>query len=221
MRVTDDDSSRGIVSTKVADMRLLSMSFCVIPSIIGTALVYSLPSIDKWGRVVSVWIIYTNSASLAVSFSVIGGNVAGYTKKTTVTFLLFLGWVLVWNRSWSFYININRYCVGNIIAPQCFREEEEQEGYPTAIIAMVVSFCVLFIAPLLLRSALQCFLPFISPYWWFIDSYTRRRTNAETHRAYALWLHRAVEAMKIWQIWKIQTSDMLYEILSYYTVKLR
>jgi hypothetical protein len=91
MRVTDDDSSRGIVSTKVADMRLLSMSFCVIPSIIGTALVYSLPSIDKWGRVVSVWIIYTNSASLAVSFSVIGGNVAGYTKKTTVTFLLFLG----------------------------------------------------------------------------------------------------------------------------------
>ncbi|KAJ5989659.1 hypothetical protein N7481_004869 [Penicillium waksmanii] len=44
------------------------------------------------------------------------------------------------------------YCVGNIIAPQCFRAEEEKEGYPTAIIAMVVSFGVLFIAPLALRS---------------------------------------------------------------------
>lgn len=94
-RFTDNVSCSGVISTKITNARLLSMSFCVIPSIIGTVLVYSLPSANKWGRVASVWIIYTNSASLAVSFSVIGGNVAGYTKQTTVTFLLFLGWAFL------------------------------------------------------------------------------------------------------------------------------
>lgn len=70
---------------------MIIMSLCVVPSILGTALVYVLPSTNQWGRVVAVWIIYTNSASLAVSFSVISGNVAGFTKRTTVTFLLFIG----------------------------------------------------------------------------------------------------------------------------------
>ncbi|KAJ5884635.1 hypothetical protein N7495_009145 [Penicillium taxi] len=110
------------------------MSFSVIPSIIGTALVYTLPHTNRWGRVVSIWIVYTNSASLAVSFSVIGGNVAGFSKRTTVTFVLFLG-----------------YCIGNLIAPQFFLSREEKSGYPTAIIAMIVSFAALFLIPLALR----------------------------------------------------------------------
>ncbi|KAJ5899885.1 hypothetical protein N7495_004629 [Penicillium taxi] len=124
----------GLIATKTKDLRLIIMSFCVIPSIIGTALVYTLPHTNQWGRVVSIWIIYTNSASLAVSFSVIGGNVVGFTKKTTTTFVLFLG-----------------YCIGNLIAPQFFLSREEKSGYPTAIIAMIVSFAALFIIPLALR----------------------------------------------------------------------
>jgi len=41
--------------------------------------------------VVALWLNYTNSVSLAVSLAVIGGN-AGITKKTTVTFELFVGY---------------------------------------------------------------------------------------------------------------------------------
>ncbi|KAJ5518797.1 hypothetical protein N7453_001219 [Penicillium expansum] len=124
----------GLIATKTRNLSLIIMSLCVVPSILGTALVYVLPSTNQWGRVVAVWIIYTNSASLAVSFSVISGNVAGFTKRTTVTFLLFIG-----------------YCVGNLIAPQFFLKSEEKEGYPTAIIAMIISFSLLFVIPLALR----------------------------------------------------------------------
>ena len=116
-------------------MRLYAMSACCIPSIIGTALVYALPSSNQWGRVVAIWIVYTNSVSLAVSFAVIGGNVAGFTKKTTVTFILFLG-----------------YCAGNIASPQFFKASEAKQGYPTGIETMLACFCILAVLPLILRA---------------------------------------------------------------------
>jgi hypothetical protein len=81
----------GFIASKTRNLRLLVMSFCVVPSILGTVLVYVLPPASRWGRVAAIWIVYTNSASLAVSFSVISGNVAGFTKKMTVTVLLFIG----------------------------------------------------------------------------------------------------------------------------------
>ncbi|KAJ5104234.1 hypothetical protein N7532_004763 [Penicillium argentinense] len=144
----------GLVATKIPNARLLVMSLCVIPSIIGTVLVYVLPSHSRWGRVGAIWIVYTNAASLAVSFSVVGGNVAGFTKKTTVTFLLFLG-----------------YCTGNIIAPHCFRGSEEKRGYPTAITAMIASFSVLLLAPLILRCRL------IIPSYLYLTENKRRDSN--------------------------------------------
>lgn len=116
-------------------MRLYAMSVCCIPPIIGTALIHALPTSNQWGRVISVWIIYTNSLSLAVSFAVIGGNVAGFTKKTTVTFILFLG-----------------YCAGNIASPQFFRSNEAKQGYPTGIKTMLACFCILLVLPLILRA---------------------------------------------------------------------
>ncbi|OBU00655.1 hypothetical protein VE01_01284 [Pseudogymnoascus verrucosus] len=124
----------GIFANKVPNMRLYIMSYSQLPSIVGVVLLHTLASDNRWGRTVGVWLNYTHSASLAVSFSVIGGNVAGFAKKTTVTVLLFVG-----------------YCVGNIAAPQFFIDEEAKEGYPTAIIAMLVCYCGTFLMPLGLR----------------------------------------------------------------------
>ncbi|KAL5352336.1 hypothetical protein ACLOAV_002283 [Pseudogymnoascus australis] len=124
----------GIFANKVPNMRLYIMSFSQLPPIIGVALLHSLASDDRWGKTVGLWLNYTHSASLAVSFSVIGGNVAGFAKKTTVTVLLFVG-----------------YCVGNIAAPQFFIDEEAEQDYPTAIIAMLVCYCGTFLVPLGLR----------------------------------------------------------------------
>jgi len=110
------------------------MAASCIPAIIGTALMHTLPASNQWGRVVCVWIIYTNSASLAVSFAVISGNFAGFAK-TTITLVLFAG-----------------YCMGNIAAPQFFISEESKEGYPTAIKTMLACFCISFVLPLVLRG---------------------------------------------------------------------
>ncbi|KFX87987.1 hypothetical protein V490_07909 [Pseudogymnoascus sp. VKM F-3557] len=126
--------SAGIFANKVPNMRLYIMSFSQLPSILGVVLLHTLASDNRWGRTAGLWLNYTHSASLAVSFSVIGGNVAGFAKKTTVTVLLFIG-----------------YCVGNIAAPQFFIDEESEEGYPTAIIAMLVCYCGTFLVPLGLR----------------------------------------------------------------------
>jgi hypothetical protein len=124
----------GVVSTKMKDMRLYAMSVCCIPPIIGTVLVHTLPTSHAWGRVVSLWLTYTNSVSLAVSFAVLGGNVTGFTKKNTVTFLLFVG-----------------YCSGSIASPQFFLSSEEARGYPTGIKTMIACFCIQLVLPLLLR----------------------------------------------------------------------
>ncbi|PMD47908.1 MFS general substrate transporter [Hyaloscypha variabilis F] len=124
----------GVVSTKMKDMRLYAMSVCCVPPIIGTVLVHTLPTSHAWGRVVSLWLTYTNSVSLAVSFAVLGGNVTGFTKKNTVTFLLFVG-----------------YCSGSIASPQFFLSSEEARGYPTGIKTMIACFCIQLVLPLLLR----------------------------------------------------------------------
>ncbi|KFY45749.1 hypothetical protein V494_00795 [Pseudogymnoascus sp. VKM F-4513 (FW-928)] len=124
----------GIFANKVPHMRLYIMAFSQIPPIVGVVLLHTLDSDDRWGRTVGLWLNYTHSASLAVSFSVIGGNVAGFAKKTTVTVLLFIG-----------------YCVGNIAAPQVFIDEEADRGYPSAITAMLVCYCGTFLVPLGLR----------------------------------------------------------------------
>jgi ACS family allantoate permease-like MFS transporter len=116
------------------NMRLYAMSACCIPPIIGSVLVHTLPASNTWGRVAAIWMAYTHTLSLAVSFSVIGGNVTGFSKKTTVTFLLFVG-----------------YCAGSIAAPQFFLSTEAKQGYPTGIKTMIACFCIQLVLPLLLR----------------------------------------------------------------------
>lgn len=116
-------------------MRLISMSASCVPSIVGAVLLHTLPATNKWGRVVALWATFTFSVTLALSFAVIGGNIAGTAKKITVTFLLFVG-----------------YCAGSIAAPQFFRASEQAEGYPTGIKSMLSCICLLCVLPLVLRS---------------------------------------------------------------------
>lgn len=125
----------GYISTRFRNMRLISMSASCVPSIVGAVMLHTLPATNKWGRVVALWATFTFSVTLALSFAVIGGNVAGTAKKITVTFLLFVG-----------------YCAGSIAAPQFFRAKEQAEGYPTGIKAMLSCICLLCVLPLLLRG---------------------------------------------------------------------
>ncbi len=137
-------------------MRLISMSLSCVPSIIGAALLHTLPATHKWGRVVALWATFTFSVVLAVSFAVIGGNVAGTTKKITVTFVLFVG-----------------YCAGSIAAPQFFKAAEEAAGYPTGIKSMLSCICLLAVLPLVLRGL----------YMWENARRDREAANGEVQEA--------------------------------------
>ncbi|KAF5565608.1 major facilitator superfamily domain-containing protein [Fusarium phyllophilum] len=93
-------------------------------SLVGTILVRQLPSTNNAGRYVGL-ILCASCANVFPMLSLISSNVAGFTKKSTVNAVFFLG-----------------YCAGNIAGPQFFIPTEAPQ-YGTAFTALFVIFCIL------------------------------------------------------------------------------
>ncbi|GFZ44886.1 Uncharacterized transporter [Saitozyma sp. JCM 24511] len=88
----------------------------VIPttiSLVGTVLVWALPSSVKIGRLVGFYLISLFVISFVVTLSLITSNVAGQTKKTTVNAIYLVA-----------------YCIGNLIGPQTFRTVDAPRYVP-------------------------------------------------------------------------------------------
>jgi MFS family permease len=128
----------GFIATKIENTALYIMSFCCVPAVIGTALVHALPKSNTWGRIIGLWLIYAQASTLSVSFSVISKNVSGYSKKSTVAAVTFVG-----------------YCVGSIAAPQFFKSSQSKTGYPEGIVMMLITLCIVLVLPLGLRAYLM------------------------------------------------------------------
>lgn len=86
-------------------MMVVANSICII----GAGLLVGLPSNNKWGRLVALWLCYFQGLGFSMSLTMVSSNVAGYTKKQLTGAVLFTG-----------------YCVGNIIGPQTFRDSEKR-----------------------------------------------------------------------------------------------
>ena len=97
--------------------RCLIMTVANVICIIGAALLVTLPSNNKWGRLVALWMCYFQGLGFSMSLTIVSSNIAGYTKKQLTGAALFTG-----------------YCVGNIIGPQTFKDSEKP-GYKSAYIA--------------------------------------------------------------------------------------
>jgi hypothetical protein len=80
--------------------------FLVI-SIVGTLMIKEIPMSQKWARLGGLWMFGGFSVTFPLMLSITASNVAGYTKKTTVNAVFFLG-----------------YCVGNIAGPLTFFAQE-------------------------------------------------------------------------------------------------
>lgn len=78
--------------------RLLVSTSGLIAAIIGVALIIALPESMNVGRLIGYYLTGAAATSFVALLSLVGTNVAGYTKKTTVGALYLIG-----------------YCVGNII----------------------------------------------------------------------------------------------------------
>ncbi|GAQ42814.1 hypothetical protein AtubIFM55763_009369 [Aspergillus tubingensis] len=105
-------------------LRCYWMIITLLVSLIGILLMRQLPTEKKWGRLVGVWLVSVFGAGWPLSLSLVSSNFAGFTKKSTVTAILFIG-----------------YCVGNIAGPQLFKTNEAPK-YLTAFAAILACFCI-------------------------------------------------------------------------------
>ncbi|KAJ4395704.1 hypothetical protein N0V91_010673 [Didymella pomorum] len=120
------------ICTHWPNTRCLTMTVANIICIIGAALLVTLPSNNKWGRLVALWMCYFQGLGFSMSLTIVSSNIAGYTKKQLTGAALFTG-----------------YCVGNIIGPQTFKDSEKP-GYKSAYIAMLIGYSVKLVAVLVL-----------------------------------------------------------------------
>lgn len=85
--------------------RVLLMIFNTTVSLVGMVLVYCLDS--QVGRMTGLVFTVTFAINIPISLSLVTSNVAGFTKRSIVSSMLFVG-----------------YCVGNIVGPQFFLSTE-------------------------------------------------------------------------------------------------
>ncbi|OBT95747.1 hypothetical protein VE01_06411 [Pseudogymnoascus verrucosus] len=87
--------------------RCILIAVLQLIALAGCAMVFALPTPNKWARLGGIWLFPAYAGGMPLSFSIIASDVAGYTKKTTVLAIMFIG-----------------YCVGNIVGPQLFFAHE-------------------------------------------------------------------------------------------------
>ncbi|CAP81007.1 Pc12g13800 [Penicillium rubens Wisconsin 54-1255] len=104
-----------ITATFIPSSRILGMCLNTVVSIVGLILIWKLDPDDKVGRMVGLTLAVVYAINLPISLSIVTSNVAGFSKKSVVSSLLFIA-----------------YCVGNIVGPQFFLASEEP-SYPTGI----------------------------------------------------------------------------------------
>lgn len=124
----------GWLARKIPSSRLHIATLAMIPPIVGTCLINQLPSDQKWGRLVGVWLLGTYPVGFMVILGLLSTNIAGSTKRSVAS-----GWVFVC------------YCVGQISGPQFFKSNEAP-GYHSGIVAMLCGF----ILNAVLNQILRC-----------------------------------------------------------------
>ncbi|PSR84247.1 major facilitator superfamily transporter [Coniella lustricola] len=104
------------IASRFRNTRTVVMAVYVLPTIVGTGLMGWMAR-DDWSHKVGVLIGYYISgayvASLVLALQMPSANLAGYTKRTTSSALVFLA-----------------YCAGNVIGPHAFLASESPT-YPT------------------------------------------------------------------------------------------
>ncbi|KAJ5978483.1 hypothetical protein N7501_001825 [Penicillium viridicatum] len=104
-----------ITATFIPSSRILGMCLNTVISIVGLILIWKLNPDNQAGRMVGLTLAVVYAINLPISLSIVTSNVAGFSKKSVVSSLLFIA-----------------YCVGNIVGPQFFLASEEP-SYPTGI----------------------------------------------------------------------------------------
>ncbi|KAJ5788924.1 uncharacterized protein N7518_005935 [Penicillium psychrosexuale] len=122
------------IASLVPKSRIIMMMVNTSVSMVGMILILKLDSDNQAGKMTGLCLGGVFAANIPLSLSLISSNVAGFTKKSTVSALMFAA-----------------YCVGNIVGPQFFIPSEEP-SYLTGIKASMagLAFGIFFLACLYL-----------------------------------------------------------------------
>lgn len=102
------------IATWFPRARIVTMIINTLVSLVGMLLVWQLDEDNQVGRMVGLTLGAVFAVNIPLSLSVISSNVAGFTKRSVTSALMFVA-----------------YCVGNIIGPQLFLTSEEP-AYPVS-----------------------------------------------------------------------------------------
>lgn len=96
------------VATYFKSVRILAMIFNVIVAMIGIVMIYTLDDTQRVVKIVGLAFVSSFAVNIPLSLSIITSNVAGTTKRSTISVSMFAA-----------------YCVGNIVGPQFFLASQE------------------------------------------------------------------------------------------------
>ncbi|KAL8738517.1 MAG: hypothetical protein Q9190_007990, partial [Brigantiaea leucoxantha] len=111
-----------------------ALPICILLAIgmIGGALMAFLPGDSKVGKLIGNYLTNCIGASLPLLYSWVGANYAGHTKKVMMNAVLLMS-----------------FCLGNIIGPKTFREEDSPEYTPAKITIVVTTAVAILFASVL------------------------------------------------------------------------
>ncbi|CAA9961741.1 hypothetical protein PTMSG1_05118 [Pyrenophora teres f. maculata] len=102
------------------DQRGLNVVFLLIPGALGGCLMAFLPDDAKAGKLIGNYLTNCIGSSLPLLYSWVAANFAGHTKKVTMNAILLMS-----------------FCLGNIIGPLTFRQEDKPDFIPAKITIVV------------------------------------------------------------------------------------
>ncbi|KAJ5990749.1 hypothetical protein N7499_011295 [Penicillium canescens] len=120
-------------STYLTNTRTYWMTFNTTMALIGTVMIRQIDADHIWSRFMGYCLIIGFSANFPLTMTMITSNTAGFTKKSTVTAVVFVA-----------------YCLGNIVGPQIMFAREAP-SYPSGFAGMLVCFACSAILSISLR----------------------------------------------------------------------
>ncbi|GKU07219.1 dal5-allantoate and ureidosuccinate permease [Fusarium langsethiae] len=113
-----------VFTTYVRKSRHIALILTYIMAIAGILMIKLLPNTEKLSRLAGFWLIMAVAPAFPLMLSLSASNIAGFTKKSTVMAMIFLG-----------------YCAGNLSGPQFFINTEAP-NYHTAYTTILACFAI-------------------------------------------------------------------------------
>lgn len=114
----------GTIILNVPNSRLLTATAANIICTVSAACMAYLPRSNTWGRLVSFWLVNSQSVGFTVSLTTISSNMAGYTHRSLASALVF-----------------SAYCWGNFAGPFVV-DPAQAPRYEGATIGLLVGYSI-------------------------------------------------------------------------------